>query len=195
MSSHNFTAVRLLPLTIRRPSGATFNVEISEDDTVFELKKMIQAVAGIPVEEQSLQIRGKIREEHLSLKKHGLVGGETVILCENFILECTYALQRLVLTPPRVDTKLGRPFPKDSGEGSEISLEDHKDGQWGNDAELEGTVQNEAGPSSQIGDDKLDPSTTDYDINNPELDLEMILQDEMMEQFERERAEKVAYEV
>jgi hypothetical protein len=74
-------------------------------------------------------------------------------------------------------------------------LEDHKDGQWGNDAELEGTVQNKAGPSSQIGDGKLDPSTTDYDINNPELDLEMILQDEMMEQFERERAEKVVYEV
>jgi Ubiquitin family len=110
MSSHNFTAVRLLPLTIRRLSGATFNVEISEDDTVFELKKMIQEVAGIPVQGQSLQIRGKVREEHLSLKKHGLVGGETVILCEDFILECTYTLQRLVLTFPPCRHKIGATF-------------------------------------------------------------------------------------
>ena len=50
-----------------------------------ELKLRVKAVTGVSVRKQQLAIRGKIREDYLSLKKHGLVGGEEVILCEDFI--------------------------------------------------------------------------------------------------------------
>jgi hypothetical protein len=59
-----------------------YQVEAEENESVWGLKERIQLLTGISMEEQRLFIRGKVREDELTLKQHGLVGGETILLGE-----------------------------------------------------------------------------------------------------------------
>jgi len=65
------------------PEGGRFvthQVEAEEDESVWGLKERIQLLTGVPMEDQRLLIRGKVREDEKTLKQHGLVGGETLLL-------------------------------------------------------------------------------------------------------------------
>jgi Ubiquitin family len=57
-----------------------YEVEAEEDESVRGLKERLELLTGIPLSDQMLRIRGKIRKNDKTLKQLGLVGGETLQL-------------------------------------------------------------------------------------------------------------------
>jgi hypothetical protein len=86
--------IRVIPRKSIFETGTTYQVEAEEDESVWGLKERIQLLTGIPLTDQRLIIRGKIREDNKTLKQLGLVGGETLQLRMSifFNLECCSGL-------------------------------------------------------------------------------------------------------
>jgi len=137
------------------PGGGRFvthQVEAEEDESVWGLKERIQLLTGIPMEDQRLLIRGKVREDEKTLKQHGLVGGETLLLSKSLSLALvlhTILIHALLAVTGHVQHRTER-FPGEPGDNVEEveEIEEFED-----DDELE-----------EPQDEEVRESTVDLDI-------------------------------
>jgi hypothetical protein len=126
-------------------------VEAEEDESVWGLKERIQLLTGIPMEDQRLLIRGKVREDEKTLKQHGLVGGETLLLSKPLSLPLvlhTILTHALFAVTGHVQHRTQR-FPGEPGDNGE-EIEEFED-----DNELE---------EPPVEDEGIGESTVDLDI-------------------------------
>jgi len=61
-------------------TGRTFSLEVEASDAIEEVKSKVWDAAGIPIEQQSLLVGGRLMEDGRTLSDYNIHGGQTIQL-------------------------------------------------------------------------------------------------------------------